>query len=77
MERYKNCHVYVDADAVKRLAQYHYGSIKEMLKKLGYSRQRYNIIVSKPHFSANEQCLIKIAKCLRVDIKNITYKKVN
>lgn len=74
MQRYRNCNVYVDAEHVKRLAQYHYGSIKEMLKDLGYSRQRYNKIVSTPHRSTEEESLIKIAKCLGTKVEYITYE---
>lgn len=74
MERYKRCHVYVDAEHVKRLAQYHYGSIKEFLKDLGYSRQRYYKIVKNPHRSADEECIKKIAKCLGTQVQYITYE---
>lgn len=75
MQRYRNCNVYVDAEHVKRLAQFHYGSIKEMLVDLGYSRQRYNKIVSTPHRSTEEECLIKIAKCLGTKVEYITYER--
>lgn len=73
MDRYKNCPIFVDREHVKRLAQYHYGSIKELLKDLGYSRQRYLEVVSKPHRSAQEACLVKLAKCLGTKVENITY----
>ena len=73
MERYKRCNVYVDGDHVKRLAQYHYGSIKEFLVDLGYSRQRYNRIIKHPHRSMQEECLLKIAKCLGTKVEYITY----
>lgn len=75
MERYKNCYICVDAEHVKRLAQFHYGSIKEFLKDLGYSRQRYWEIVSCPHRSMQEECLQKIAKCLGTKVEYITYLK--
>lgn len=75
MQRYRNCKIYVDAEYVKRLAQYHYGSIKELLLDLGYSRQRYNKIISTPHRSINEECLLKIAKCLMTKVECITYTK--
>ena len=75
MERYKRCHVYVDAEHVKRLAQYHYGSIKEFLKDLGYSRQRYYKIVKKPHRSDSEACILKIAKCLGTQVQYITFTR--
>lgn len=73
MERYKRCNVYVDGEQVKRLAQFHYGSIKEFLVDLGYSRQRYYEIVKLPHRSMNEECLLKIAKCLNTKVEYITY----
>ena len=75
MQRYKNCKVWVDAEHVKRLAQYHYGSIKEMLKDLGYSRQRYQEIVSKPHAHIDVECIKKIAKCLYTKVEYITFER--
>ena len=75
MERYRRCKVYVDADKVKRLAYFHYGSIKELLVDLGYSRQRYQKIVNCPHRSMQEECLLKIAKCLMTKVEYITYTK--
>lgn len=75
MERYKRCRVYVDADHVKRLAQYHYGSIEQMLKTLGYSRQRYYQIVLRPHASANEKCILQLAECLHTKVTTITYER--
>ena len=75
MERYKRCKVYVDADHVKRLAQYHYGSIEEMLKVLGYSRQRYYQIVLRPHATATEKCIVQLAECLGTKVSIITYER--
>ena len=74
MERYKNCNIYVDAEHVRRRAQWIYGSIKEMLVDLGYSRQRYWEIVKHPHRSKYEPCLIDLAKCLDTDVEEITYE---
>ena len=74
MERYKNCKIYVDAEHVRRLAQYHYGFIKELLKDLGWSRQRYTEVVNCPHRSMQEECLVKLAKCLGTKVEYITYE---
>ena len=74
MERYSRCRIKVDSEKVKRLAQFNYGSIKELLKDLGYSRQRYLEVVNTPHRSRNEKCLLKLAKCLGTDVVYITYE---
>ena len=75
MVRYSRCRIMVDAEYVRRRAIYIYGSIKEMLKDLGYSTQRYYQIVLRPHASDQEECIVKLAKCLGVSVSQITYER--
>ena len=71
--RFKYCCVQVDRDSIKRLAQFHFGSVGALCEKLGWSRQRYNFVVSKPHSSIDCPSLTKLAKTLGINIKNYVY----
>ena len=74
MDRFKYCNVKVDADKVKRLIMYHYGSLTAYCLKNGITRTRLYFILNRPHQTKDAKCLQDLANNLHTSIDNILDK---
>lgn len=71
MNRFKRCNVKVDENKVIRLTCFHYGSVSAYCIREKISRARYYYILKYPHLSESEESLQKLARNLKVNIKEI------
>lgn len=71
MERFKRCNVKLDENKVIRLTCFHYGSVSAYCIREKISRARFYQIVTWPHLSEDEESLQKLARNLKVNIKEI------
>lgn len=71
MDRFKYCTVKVDANKVKRLIMFFYGSLTAYCLQNGITRTRLYFILNKPHSSKDAKCLQDLAKNLKTSIGDI------
>ena len=71
----KNQHRYVDKARVERLIKGKYGTYRAFYNSIGMSRQRLWVIMTKPHRSADEQCIRNLASILGVAVETILEKE--
>lgn len=62
---------YVNWHRVEKLIKGRSGTYKSFCAEYGISRQRLWQIMSKPHRSADEQCLKRLAAYLGVEVESI------
>ena len=75
MSRFRNCKVKVDKDKVIRLVCYRYKSVANYCRRKPISRARFYEILSTPHRSPIEKCLLELSWDLGVCITDITIKE--
>lgn len=66
---------YVNKARLERLIKGKYGTYRAFYESIGMSRQRLWVIMTKPHRSADEQCIRNLASILGVEAESILEKE--
>ena len=71
MDRYKNCHVYLDKKKIIRYVVFKYHSVSAYCRINKISRVRFYEILNCPHCNSDADCIKNLAKNIGLKIEDL------